>query len=257
MTKNNSELLNNLGNFVNRAIAFCEKNMNATVPAIQLGDDELKIIARINQELKEYERNLERVRLREGISNILNISRVGNQYMQSKKPWALVKGTDEEKIQGSTVIAICLNISYLISIVCYPYMPNVSIAIRKQLNLPVFDVNAEKETYDSSDIKPEVYSHPKFYGSFVQFLKEGHQIGNAEPLFKRITDAEVKEWKEKFGGQKTAAAADEPKEGEKKSKRQLEKEKKEAKKAAAALTAENAPPAAVAPANVTVETASN
>jgi methionyl-tRNA synthetase len=236
--------------------------MNATVPAIHLGDDELKMIARINQELKEYEKNLERVRLREGICNILNVSRVGNQYMQAKKPWALVKGTDEEKIQGSTVIAICLNISYLLSVVVYPYMPNVSIAIRKQLNLPLFDVNSEKENYDSGNIKPEVYSYPKFYNTFVQFLKEGHRIGNAEPLFKRITDAEVKEWKEKFGGQKAAGAAEEPKEADKKSKRQLEKEKKEAKKAAAAAKAaadggEATPASVAAPSDVSVDTQSN
>ena len=229
MTKNNSELLNNFGNFVNRALSFCEKSLNATVPAIYLGDDEIKLIARINQELELYEKNLEKIKLREGICNILTISRLGNQYMQAKKPWALVKGTDEEKIQGSTVIAICLNISYLLSVVAYPYMPNVSVAIRKQLNLPVFGVNSEKADYDSSNIKPDTYSHPKFYNKFVQFLKEGHLIGVAEPLFKRITDADIKEWKIKFGGQQQPAeTANENKEG--KSKRQLEKEKKEARK---------------------------
>jgi len=37
------------------------------------------------------------LRLRDGIRNFLNVSRVGNQYMQAKKPWSLLKGTDEEK----------------------------------------------------------------------------------------------------------------------------------------------------------------
>lgn len=96
MTKNNSELLNNLGNFINRALAFCEKNFGV-IPAIKLESEDVKILARINQELKEYESNLDKLHLREGIRNILNISRIGNQYMQAKKPWVLVKGTDEEK----------------------------------------------------------------------------------------------------------------------------------------------------------------
>jgi len=39
----------------------------------------------------------EQKRLRDGIRNILNISRIGNQYMQAKKPWVLIKGSDEEK----------------------------------------------------------------------------------------------------------------------------------------------------------------
>lgn len=62
-----------------------------------LTNDDFKIMARINAELKEYEENLEKLRLRDGIKNILTISRIGNQYMQAKKPWTLVKGTDEEK----------------------------------------------------------------------------------------------------------------------------------------------------------------
>ena len=37
------------------------------------------------------------LRLRDGIKNILNISRVGNQYLQARQPWVLLKGTDEEK----------------------------------------------------------------------------------------------------------------------------------------------------------------
>lgn len=36
-------------------------------------------------------------RLRDGIRNILSISRLGNQYIQANKPWVLVKGTPQEK----------------------------------------------------------------------------------------------------------------------------------------------------------------
>ena len=36
-------------------------------------------------------------RLRDGIKNILNISRVGNQYLQARQPWVLLKGTEQEQ----------------------------------------------------------------------------------------------------------------------------------------------------------------
>lgn len=36
VARNNSELLNNLGNFCNRALVFCEKNFDSTIPAINL-----------------------------------------------------------------------------------------------------------------------------------------------------------------------------------------------------------------------------
>jgi hypothetical protein len=32
------------------------------------------------------------------------------------------------------------------------------------------------------------------------FLKEGHKMGRSEPLFKRITEDQVKELKARFGG---------------------------------------------------------
>ncbi len=232
MTKNNSELLNNLGNFVNRALSFCEKNLNGIVPQINvLTHDDAKILAKINQELLEYKENLEKIKLRDGIKNILNISRVGNQYMQAKKPWALIKGTDEEKIQGATVIGICVNISYLISLVIYPYMPRVASTIRKQLNVDTFEVVREKDDYDSHNIKPDVFSYPKFVNKFYQFLKEGHKIGKVEPLFKRIGEADAKLWKEKFRGVQNSSGKQE--EEPKKSKNQLNKEKKAAQKATA------------------------
>ena len=64
----------------------------------------------------------------------------------------------KSRIQGSTVIAICVNIAYLLSIVMYPYMPNVACTIRKQLNVSTFDVTNELDIscYDGDNIKPSL-----------------------------------------------------------------------------------------------------
>ena len=62
LNKNNSELLNNLGNFINRALAFCDKNLGGIVPSMNITQEEAKIFARLNQELKEYEENLDKIK---------------------------------------------------------------------------------------------------------------------------------------------------------------------------------------------------
>jgi len=62
MSKNNSELLNNLGNFINRALSFCEEFLDGVVPALKLLTEDFKILAKINQELKEYEENLDKLK---------------------------------------------------------------------------------------------------------------------------------------------------------------------------------------------------
>jgi methionyl-tRNA synthetase len=44
---------------------------------------------------------MEFCRERDAISNLLNISRLGNQLMQAEKPWKLVKSTSkEDKVTG-------------------------------------------------------------------------------------------------------------------------------------------------------------
>ena len=40
-------------------------------------------------------------RIRDGLRHILNISHIGNGYIQANQPWELVKGSPDEKY-GST-----------------------------------------------------------------------------------------------------------------------------------------------------------
>jgi methionyl-tRNA synthetase len=61
------------------------------------GAQEWTLLALITRELKAYMVALENAKLRDGIRHILNISRHGNQYMQLLQPWALLKGSEEER----------------------------------------------------------------------------------------------------------------------------------------------------------------
>ena len=62
MLKNNSELLANLGNFVNRALKFTKDNFSSSVPAMNLTEEDWEMVARINIELTEYIALLEEAR---------------------------------------------------------------------------------------------------------------------------------------------------------------------------------------------------
>lgn len=135
-TKNNSELLNNLGNFVNRALVFCEKNFNSLVPEMKLSEDDFQLLGFCTRELKSFMESLEKGKLRDGISNILAISRYGNQYMQSSQPWVLCKGSDVEKEKAGTVIGLCCNLACLLATLLFPYMPETSRILKTQLNAP-------------------------------------------------------------------------------------------------------------------------
>lgn len=76
---------------------FCEKFFESRVPEIMMSDVEWRLLALITRELRAYNQAMLRTRLREGVVCILNISRLGNQYMQSSEPWQAIKGGDLDK----------------------------------------------------------------------------------------------------------------------------------------------------------------
>ncbi|XP_063700982.1 methionine--tRNA ligase, cytoplasmic [Culicoides brevitarsis] len=179
--RNNSELLNNLGNFCNRALVFCEKNFASTIPVIKLEEDELILLALVNRELKGYIQSLEKARLRDGIRHLLSISRHGNQYMQSQQPWVLAKGDDKQKTRAGTVIGLACNMACLLATLLFPYMPDTARNLFKQLNVQQQRINPEKS-------------------QMSMLLKEGHKIGKPTPLFTKIEQTTIDELKKKYAG---------------------------------------------------------
>lgn len=93
----NAELLNNLGNFVNRALTFVSRFFGKVIPAIHLTEQEDTLLAEVAADLEDYDALLSAVKLRDGISKVLSVSRRGNLYMQTAQPWVLVKGSDSDK----------------------------------------------------------------------------------------------------------------------------------------------------------------
>ena len=89
--KNNSELLNNLGNFVNRALSFVVKFYGSKVPAAQINGPMRAWAAEVNELLHEYEDCMEKNNQRDGLRTILSISKLGNKLIQVWQPWVKVK----------------------------------------------------------------------------------------------------------------------------------------------------------------------
>lgn len=143
VARNNSELLNNLGNFINRALVFCEKNFNSIIGEIQLTDDEETLLALINRELKGYISSMEKAKMRDGVRHTLSISRHGNQYLQSQQPWTMLKGSDEQKKRAATVIAFSCNIACILASLLFPFMPDTARTICNQLNIQRIQLNPE------------------------------------------------------------------------------------------------------------------
>ncbi|MEK6877680.1 MAG: methionine--tRNA ligase, partial [Thermoproteota archaeon] len=94
-TRINSELIGNLGNFVNRALGFTQKSFAGVIPAKEEFDDidkeaenKIKNLSSAVGELLD-QNNIDRA-----LKKILEFSAHFNQYFQHKEPWKKGKGTN-------------------------------------------------------------------------------------------------------------------------------------------------------------------
>uniref|UniRef100_A0A3P8SI51 Methionine--tRNA ligase, cytoplasmic n=1 Tax=Amphiprion percula TaxID=161767 RepID=A0A3P8SI51_AMPPE len=174
--KNNSELLNNLGNFINRLVMVICVIMNSYL---------LHLICECYSLFSLSEKKL----IRDALKHILNISRHGNQYIQVNEPWKNIKGGDTERQRAGTVTGVSVNIACLLSVMLMPYMPEVSQTIRNQLNAPQSCVSTMLQDN----------------GTFVCSLCAGHRIGTVSPLFQKLEADQIEALKKRFGGQQPAA----------------------------------------------------
>ncbi|OAQ83569.1 hypothetical protein PCL_05345 [Purpureocillium lilacinum] len=211
---NNSELLANFGNFVNRIVKFVNAKLDGTIRefSASFSDETFDFpawISRVNGLLKEYVDLMEGVHLRAGVKKLMEISTEGNLLLQYRLDNTNLAENPE---RTHTVIGLALNLCHLLASLASPYMPSTSEAICKQLNTTL-------------GLIPDTWA--------PETLKGGHKIGKAAYLFTRIDDKKVAEWKQAYGGSAESRAAEEAA----KKKKQEEKEKKKAKKAQKAAEA--------------------
>ncbi|XP_073708724.1 methionine--tRNA ligase, cytoplasmic [Garra rufa] len=184
--KNNSELLNNLGNFINRAGMFVSKFFDGRVPEMLLNEDDKRLIAQVCWELKQYIQLLDKVKsVTHDYTQRFTHSRQGNQYIQVNEPWKKIKGGDGDRQRAGTVTGVSVNVACLLSAVLEPYMPTVSHTIREQLQAP--------PTCTSAMLQDT--------GTFICTLPAGHRIGTVSPLFQKLENEQIEALRKRFGGQ--------------------------------------------------------
>ncbi|XP_052742830.1 methionine--tRNA ligase, cytoplasmic [Bicyclus anynana] len=188
-TRNNSELLNNLGNFCHRSLSFCASTFKGVVPDMTLTDADYELIALVNREIAAYVSTIERGRLREGLRHVLSVSRLGNQHMQAAQPWVLLKGSDDDKVKGATAIALCCQLVALLCTLLAPYVPATCRRLRDQLNI-------HEEALRINPQKP----------SLVRYLPAGHTIGKPEPLFAKQEPELIDKLRAKYAGSQSDRA---------------------------------------------------
>lgn len=164
-TRNNSELVAVLGNFVNRALVLTHKYYEGEVPACgELTDFDKSTLAELSTTKAKLQKALETYHFREALFEAMNVARIGNKYIADEEPWKVVK-TDPERVK--TIMNICLQITANCTIALDCFLPFSMDKLRGFLNID----KLEWDNLGDSDLIPA-----------------GHVINKAELLFEKIED---------------------------------------------------------------------
>ncbi len=174
-SRNNNELADILGNFINRTFIFAHKHFEGKVP-VQARLEEID-----NEQLKALEEYpvkignlLDRFKIKDAVLEMMNLARAGNKYFNDAQPWITIKN---DKDQCGTTINICLQTIFTLAEVFEPVIPFTS---KKIFNM----LNAEKVRW-------------KYAGEVN--LPDGHELNKAEILFSKIEDDIIEQQMNKLG----------------------------------------------------------
>jgi len=169
--KINSDLNDTFGNFIHRTLSFIDSKFNGEIPQpTKLEEDDQAVLQAIKEKVETAAQELEASKLQAAANTLISISRIGNQYLNDKEPWNLMK-TDKEK--AATVLYVAAQVVKAATVVSEPFIPYMAEELWQTLNLP----GSIQQSRWSDALSP---------------IEAGHKIAKPKPLFHKIEANESK-----------------------------------------------------------------
>ena len=179
-TKNNSELVAILGNFVNRAFVLIDKNFDSVVPPKGEGTGlEADLMAAMAEIPAKLETALENYKFRDALVLAMEIARLGNKYLAEAEPWKIMK---EDPAKAGTVLNYAVQLVAQASIALEPFIPFSAQKLRSALGITSFEWSS--------------------LGDF-EVISAGSALQNPGLLFEKIEDEAVQKQVDKLVQTKT------------------------------------------------------
>jgi methionyl-tRNA synthetase len=163
--KVNADLNDSFGNFIHRTITFLNRNFDDTVPVSTLEEDDKEVLEEAKKKLMQIGESIENCRLQSAVNTVMEISRLGNRYLNEKEPWNQLK-TDPCK--AANTIYVAAQIVKTLAITSAPFMPQTA---QKTWNLLNMLGSVHEQKWEEAIIP----------------LPSGHKVNKAKPLFSKIT----------------------------------------------------------------------
>lgn len=165
----NTELNDDIGNFVFRVLSFVERYYGSEIPEPgNLDSIDAEVIDGVWNNYKGYIDKMMKTKMKQASEHILEIARAGNLYLNRRAPWDEIR---RDPVRAGTTIYIASNIAAILAITLYPITPNASRRMWKMLGY-------------GEDIENARY--PRERDEAFKLVEGGMRIGNPEPPFRKL-----------------------------------------------------------------------
>lgn len=163
----NNELVANVGNFIYRTLVMLKKKCGSRVPEPKgLDERDEAMLRKIGEMWKRTTEEMERIRLRRGLEELMSLSSELNKYLSEKEPW---KEEDQRKVDNC--IYVCMRGVTALGIMLEPFLPFSAKRLFSMLGIG--------DDGRGWELAPK------------EILEPGKEIGEIEPLFHKISDADI------------------------------------------------------------------
>ena len=140
----NADLVNILGNLVNRTVSMAHKYFDGTITNKEVtGELDKSLIDAVNNLDNKVTEKMDDLHVGEAIEEIFEVLRKCNKYIDDATPWVLAKD-ESKKDRLETVLYNLLESIRICAIFLSPYLPDTSTAIFDQLNTSNRDYNTKE-----------------------------------------------------------------------------------------------------------------
>lgn len=173
-TKNNSELADILGNFINRTIIFIQKYRGGKLSReISLNETDREFFGKVYNKIDDIGMSIEQFKLRKAAFDFMDTAREANKYFTVTEPWTLKD--NEQRL--NTVLYVCLKAVSILVNAGEPFIPFTSDRVRTFLKMPLAQWDEIRNIEPPLDIGTE----------------------RMDILFRKIEDAEIEKERAKIG----------------------------------------------------------
>ncbi|NPA42478.1 MAG: methionine--tRNA ligase [Chlorobi bacterium] len=170
-TRNNTELVGNLGNFFNRVMVLTNKYYDGRIPEPgTLTDRDREVLEEIRAYPGRIGELIEKFRFRDALASYMKLAQLGNKYLAEEEPWKKIK-TDPDRVRA--VMFTANQIAAALAALGEVFLPFTAEKMKKMLRLD------EQIKWDRvAEAEP--------------LIPAGRQIGKPELLFEKIDDEAIR-----------------------------------------------------------------